>query len=749
MKKLSQRVLFCILLLMAVSSNAQISYGGKPLPFSERTLKSAPLNLYMEMPAFDIEAELRVDSLTQTDFRSGFRFAYKFMTDFTRANSGTSFMLEDGTKVWRLGIKSANAYSINVLFTEYELPEGARVFLYSPDQTQVLGSFTHLNNSELELLPVAPVDGDELIIEYQEPAGAAFPGRLKVGEVNHAYRDFRGGEPGNNLSRFYCMPSPVCYSDTTEAYNEVVRSVVLLIIDGVTQCSGVLVNNSANDGKPYLLTASHCMNGQFTVVNPDYAAIAGTVVSFFNFESPFCKNVIRGNQEQSMASAHFRAVNEKTDMLLLELMEKPPVYYHPYYAGWNVAQNPAPPFTNVHHPGGSVKRIGLSTKPVRLISYNEKLSSSFAFNPNSFWAVDEWSTGSTAGGSSGSPLFDSNYRTIGVLTGGKSTCSQPKDDVFYALYKSWDSGGENNANLKPWLSPGGNASLQCDGFDPYKDYGLAELSNVPANGSRESAEVAYLPASKAGQQFGVNALGINEYAESFESGENMLLCGIYLVTPALQNVSGLKVDVNVYDRSDDGAPAEVLASTAFSPTYTNTKVLGGFQETAKNLSRPQTSFVKFDAPVSVSSRFFVGYKITALQGDSFTVYSLPRHVLSKNTVWLRYKNAWVENASHPSNPYNAALFVSPVLHKTNNDVSTINIPVERLEIVADKETGRVTVKRPGNGGKMRYEVFSIDGKLMRNGHIMRDLDWFIMQEKGFFIIRIFSEQDSYIAKFVL
>ena len=112
---------------------------------------------------------MRIDSLEQTDLRNGLRFAYKFLTDYTPDNAGIRFTTADGTSVWRLGIHSPGALSINVLFSEYHLPEGAQLFLYDAKQQQVLGAFNHLNNSELGLLPVAPIEGDSLIIEYQEP----------------------------------------------------------------------------------------------------------------------------------------------------------------------------------------------------------------------------------------------------------------------------------------------------------------------------------------------------------------------------------------------------------------------------------------------------------------------------------------------------------------------------------------------------------------------------------------------------
>ena len=118
-------------LCMVPSLHAQVSHGGRPLPLS--LLRSSSSELFITMPSFDLEAQL-------------------------------SFTLGDGTKVWRIGIYSPGALSVNLLFSEYELPEGAQLFVYNEDQSQVLGSFNHLNNSENGVLPIAPIYGDRVIV---------------------------------------------------------------------------------------------------------------------------------------------------------------------------------------------------------------------------------------------------------------------------------------------------------------------------------------------------------------------------------------------------------------------------------------------------------------------------------------------------------------------------------------------------------------------------------------------------------
>ncbi len=744
MPRITIRFLLFTTLLISAVVQAQISHGGRPLPFI--TVRSTSDNLFKEMPAFDLDEQKRIDSLEQSDLRGGYPFAYKFITDFTPANSGSSYILSDGTRVWRLGIRSANAYSINVLFTEYELPEGARLFLYNPDQSQILGSFNHLNNSEYDLLPVSPIDGDELIIEYQEPPGVDFSGRLRVGEVNHGYRSLRGMEPGDAIPDFACIPPVVCHTDGTTNYDDVVRSTVLLIINGTTLCSGALVNNTNNDKTPYLLTASHCLNNRFLNTNTDYVKVASTIVSFFNYESPFCDPVLRGTEELSMASARFYAVNEQTDMALLGLMDIPPVYYRPYYAGWNIAESHTPPYTNIHHPKGSVKRVNISSQNVELKTYENMPR----FNPNSFWHLKEWEVGSTAEGSSGSPLFDSNMRVVGMLTGGKSNCENPKDDMFYALHMSWMAGTTDETNLMPWLDPAGTGVLVCDGIDPYGLDGAIELSNVRSSGRQAEAEVALLPSPASGQQFGINSLQTTEYAESYTINGQAKVYGAYFVTPPIQNYTNLTVQVNVYNESGTNTPGSIIYTTSFNPTYTNKQNLSDdFQESVKPLNRGQESFIKFDSAVYVSNRFFIGYSITATERDSFTVYSLPDRAVAQNTTWVNYQNTWLENTSHPVNPYKSSLFIDPVLRKEDIPIANISIPVSELGVSVDRELKRLTVILPERSLQVRYELFAIDGKLVRNGWVFDGQNQIQLLQTGVYILTLYLEGKKQVVKIAL
>ena len=351
----------CLLLIfyiLSLSITGQISYGGKPLPLSadaSTRLLSATQELFVDMPKFDDQAALWRSQQDKSDFKS-LEFAHKFDVHLRPDNSGITFNYGN-TKVWRIGIRSRGAYSLNILFSKYRLPEGAKVFVYNSDQTEILGSYTSENNSDLNLLPVQPIGGDEVIIEYHLPSDIVDAGELEIGEVNHDFVGiFRATEPRDPVQS--CHPNLICYPEDIEPGS----GVVALIINGTTYCTGSLVNNSSEDGTPYLLTATHCLNNDYDsrfLNNRRYNMVAGNIVAFFNYDSPVCSPDIRGPLQMTLASADSVLISERHDISLLKFKQTPPKEYHPYYLGWNANSALSSPFHGIHHPNGGIKKVAI------------------------------------------------------------------------------------------------------------------------------------------------------------------------------------------------------------------------------------------------------------------------------------------------------------------------------------------------------------------------------------------------------
>lgn len=709
---------------------AQVSHGGQPLPLSG--LRSLNNELFVTMPSFDLGAQLRLDSLNAIGPGGAFPFAYKFMADYSPDNSGERFTLADGTKVWRLGICSPGALSINLLFSEYELPEGAQLFVYNEDQTQVLGSFNHLNNSENGVLPVAPVRGDRLIVEYQEPANAAFHARLRIGEINHAYRELRGVEPSSTNSSIAYIPPLACFGSGDVDYGRLGRSTVLLIVDGIYSCTGVLLNNVANDGKPYLLTASHCLNNNFKITNPDYAQIAGTIVSFFNYNSPLCDTPLRGAEELSVASSYYRAVNELADMALLELTEMPPTYYRPYLAGWQVDGAGGAPYVCLQHPSGADKRVSLADRDIEAASF---VISAISFYEKGHWHIPKWDVGYTASGSSGSPLFNGDGLVIGALSGGNSTYQSPVDDYFYRLDVAWDRDKSSNRQLACWLDPSSTGNRICEGLDPYLAAPCERLSNVSLSGNREKVEKTAYVSGSAAPLFGNNDSGVMEYVEEYSNEGRLLLYGAYIVTPAAgSSYRSLDVDITVYDGAS--RPANLLHVEHFQPSYTNKSLLGdSFNETDKSLNRAQESFVRFERPIEIDGPFYVGYRINSAPVDTyFSAYNLPKGATARNSTWARTSSAWVEAPNLPTCGFSTALFIDPVVQYIPY-VGNEAVSAEKSPIVVSVRKGSVEVI---GAEEASYGLYSMEGKRMAAGKIKaeRALLDFPALSSGIYLLRI-------------
>ena len=453
-----KKVLFILFAYMLLPvAQAQISSGGEPLfllPAEGAGLRQAASDesLFIEMPSFNVDSVLAED-MDETKTRGAFIFAHKFYHKIERGTDGHSFAMADGTKVWQVGIRSAGAYSINLFFSKYKLPKGGKLFIYNTDRTHIIGAFTHQNNTDDDMLAIAPVAGDEIIIEYSEPANVEFPGELTITEINH---DYRGIMETLATTGHDCMP------DAMDAIPDsaVVNSTVYLIMNGRALCSGSLINNAGDSIQPYLLTAMHCFNNPPSSRSlAHYRDRARDLVVAFNYQRPQYNDVVNSplvtNISQTISGAELLCVVDRNDAMLLKLKETPPESYNPFYAGWNIHPEPKGPFFNLHHPNGNLKKYGFyNNESIPLTSFGGSF-----FNYVIHWRVLSWTIGSTDSGSSGSPLFDKNGLIIGALTGGSSECvnSNPSNrtaDYFYALHKSWEYDISNDTlHLKRWLDP--------------------------------------------------------------------------------------------------------------------------------------------------------------------------------------------------------------------------------------------------------------------------------------------------------
>ena len=427
-----------------ICSYAQLSEGGLPFLEEYSTFKNAAIPTEA-IPAPNIKKLLTEDAVSATDKSISPRFADAYPVSFSLNNSGVWTNLANGDKIWRLRISIKKANSIGLNFNQFNLPDGAKLFVYDQSKDQIRGAYTSKNNKTNGRFAINPLVGKSCIIEYYEPANVAGQGEIQISSIargytkpSFLYKDF--GSSGS------CNVDVNC--GVADNWQDEKKGVAMILLDNGTRwCTGSLINNTAQDCRPLFLSAFHCLTADVS----DW-------IFMFNYESPYC-NGPDGTTNQTVQGCTLLSSDEDSDFALLELTENPSDSYDVYFNGWdrNLALTDAS--SCIHHPDGDVKKI----------SFDYDSLSHRNNDPNDFyWAVTDWNIGTTEGGSSGSPLFDFNtQRIIGQLLGGNAACSNNESvgsDFYGKLGISWDQNtSSDSTNLMTWLDPLGNNTQFLDG----------------------------------------------------------------------------------------------------------------------------------------------------------------------------------------------------------------------------------------------------------------------------------------------
>lgn len=432
---------------------AQQGDGGSPNGYSYvlRDHKSIDVKTFAQPNIDDLRAEDRInDSLGTAPWRFGFNHS----TSLDINNAGTWFTNSNGDRIWLLKIVAEKAKTINLTFSNTKIPQGNELYVYNKDKSFILGKFSqnHIYKGQLgtELVP-----GEVVYVEYFVPVdNLDDPGNVEISRVTHGYRtaaEFQQkafGSSGNCNMNVNCPDG----ANWTNQRN----SALMLVSGGNGFCSAALINNTLNDGTPYVLTANHCYSDP------------SAWVFRFQWQSDVCNNPSTSPDFESLSGAILRARRTPSDFLLVEITGglsngTVPQSHTPYFSGWNNADAAPTSSVSIHHPSGDIKKISFDDDPataVQAMGSNE---------PNSSWEVVWDRNTTTEGGSSGSPLFDQDKRIIGQLWGGSASCSNLTGPDYYGrVHNSWNPTGSTNAEqLEHWLDPNGSGADAIDGYDPY------------------------------------------------------------------------------------------------------------------------------------------------------------------------------------------------------------------------------------------------------------------------------------------
>ena len=397
----------------------------------------------ISMPSIDTQKLIEEDNSYRG--QKPLRYGARSILDIDPNELGDLYITDEGKRIWRLAIRSENAYNMRIFLDNFILSESARLFFYNESYEDIYGAYTINNNSIDNTFSSPLVKGEVIIIEYNDNADG--PISFNISSIVHDYKNFysmidRDRNCGTNVN-----------CDEASAYENQINSVAWLDL-GWGICSGGMVNNTNQDLTPYFLTADHCVDGS----NPNNYRF------YFNYETSGCS----GNSAQAGEYAYSSEIKSRSygmdpDHALLLINDEIEEDWEVYYAGWNVTDISYDSFATIDvadgvgisHPSGAPKKISFSEGIAVTSNWN---GTNETTTGPTHWVI-HWESGGTEGGSSGSPMFDSNKRVIGPLSGGPDVACESSDD--YALYGrlsvAWEMGVDD------YLDPAGTGQRWING----------------------------------------------------------------------------------------------------------------------------------------------------------------------------------------------------------------------------------------------------------------------------------------------
>lgn len=426
-------------------------------------LNDIPLAEPIVMEGYDQAIIDREDELNDQNKSQPWRFGFKYDTNISFENAG-SWVNVEGGRVWRVTITCRGAQSVNLLFSDFYLPEGGSLFLYDFNRTNKIGAYTSQNNRIEQELGTELIHGESIIVEYFEPTAVAGQGRFTISNVIHGYRSLTAiqKELGRGLN-----DSGACNIDVNcplgDGWDDQIRSVAMIVVGGNGICTGALINNTCEDGRFLFLTANHCLGGstaswsfRFNWESPEGTESCATFAGSTNPGPPY---------DQTANGATVLVNAGGSDFALLEIdnmTDANAEEWNVFFAGWDHSDlETVTEGTGIHHPSGDLKKMCREDND----PYHDFTGGA------QVWWIDDWDQGVTEPGSSGSPLFDQNGRIIGQLYGGAAACSGTDDNDAYDFYGrfgiSWGLGASTYL-----ASVACGTSVTLDGIDFGSDCGL-------------------------------------------------------------------------------------------------------------------------------------------------------------------------------------------------------------------------------------------------------------------------------------
>lgn len=631
------------------------------IPGIKKSQRKTSLESIIKIPKFNLDKILKED--TEMDGEDvPYRFGKGFDVSYSLAD-GQWESVEDG-RLWSLTFESEGAVSLNYIFENFYLPEGAYLYIENKERNVFYGPVTpevFASDGGTFLTDIIP--GSCSTIYLFEPVGKENESTLSIKRVVHGYRGFMvDSQNGSIRSSSDCNVDVACYP-TYE--NESKGIALVLLSNGEEWCSGSLLMSTNLSFDPYLLTAFHCID---TNHDNTLSTAEKSVASNWMFKFCFKKTTCNGSSlatSYTYNKADFCAAWFSTDFALMKIKGNVSQNSNLTWLGWDRSGNTPTSGAGIHHPAGDVMKISIE---------NNTFSTTSSDLGNNGWTVN-YDYGILEGGSSGSPILDQNKRVVGQLYGGThhaNLCLQT-DGWYGKFYKSWTGNTtDDDTKLSNWLYPINTGQTTMNSCHPI---------SIVGNPNILTSNTYYVNNLPSGYTV-TWSLSDNYYNSNCLQQNTPYPNQCTITRSSLQQMANgtLTATIKYNGITVRNLSMTGLNATGFTGTYYN-----GL--TTKNINYPNPLYMKSNSNVYISSPQLVGATVTFSGSPSSTSWSLnsSNGMLLFNTPNSSYSTFVINVICANGYNYNLTIVVTTNSNLLNVDVSQTNIEVSILPVESDEQ----------------------------------------------------------------
>jgi len=305
------------------------------------------------------------------------------IADLNLLKKGKWIKNKDGEWIWVLKIKAEEAKSLALDFNMIDLNIGDQLFIFNKDDNTY--NISKIGVKYSSTFSSKFFTGNNISVEFNPSINDTLKNISKSITLNYAFREVNGNDSFGFGTSGKCEINANCNDNVyfKPEKRSVVRIRTVKSVNGkvwLGWCTGTIIGNTNTDDTPYVITADHCYN---YMINNEYEGASDkdleNWIFYFNYESPDCNNPLN---EGTLATQYMKGASYKanygsagdsdSDFCLLELDNKIPIEYNPFWAGWNNRNISSVHGYSYHHPSGDIKKINIYSKPLTSSEYNNR-----------------------------------------------------------------------------------------------------------------------------------------------------------------------------------------------------------------------------------------------------------------------------------------------------------------------------------------------------------------------------------------